>query len=631
MKSLKCFLSAAVAVMSAWTVSAESVKSVTIDLVTARIKIANAANSSHKLAAEELEKHLLLIAGERRPSKDGFAFMIGSKAPGAEDAPEWTSLASVTPQAVHFWGDDGTRDRKGRIRARHGSLFAMYGFLEKILGVKWVRSGDDGIIFTPVKSVTVPLDWRYRFFPPLELSNFRAKAQTFAWKEKWEKATPGPLRISAETAEKRSKDDVIWMLRHRHQTRDRFSYGHAFVHWNPEFIHDHPEYLALDEKGVRGNPKSPSYDGKRVQLCLSNPAVQDRIIADWLEGGTNRYLNVCPNDSGSHCRCTECCRWDADLPGEDFKAHKSDRYVKFWNVLISKARKYRSDVRLVTYIYANWRLPTRRERIEYPDNFLGGIVPSIYEDSAPLIEEWKKRGLKRYFVRPNYLCYGCAMPRGLERFLFEDFKVNYGQGMMGIDEDNWKRGRLMDFERYAIARVISDPELEFKTVEAEFLSQFGAAAAEMGEYYRRVRERGEKARLEIVRTTGGRRIKALDDSLLSGSAFAGHTESDIDGDIAVIDRALARGDLSPAERGRVRGMRLVAEHAKLALRFVTLSTAGHEDSDFRKAGDELLAFRLKHGAGMEECWGVLFRTYPVEVRLWMRMRIKKRFPEITDP
>lgn len=55
------------------------------------------------------------------------------------------------------------------------------------------------------------------------------------------------------------------------------------------------------------------------------------------------------------------------------------------------------------------------------------------------------------------------------------------------------------------------------------------------------------------------------------------------------------------------------------------------DADFRKAGEELLAFRLKYGDEMEENWGALFRTYPVEVRLWMRMRIKKTFPEIADP
>ena len=92
-------------VMAASVIAAPG--TVEIDLVTARIEVADRKHPTHRLAAEELEKHLLLIVGERRPSKDGFAFVIGSKAPGGKDAPEWTSLAELTSNAVYFWGDDG--------------------------------------------------------------------------------------------------------------------------------------------------------------------------------------------------------------------------------------------------------------------------------------------------------------------------------------------------------------------------------------------------------------------------------------------------------------------------------------------------------------------------------------------
>ena len=137
-----------VAFISAGSLFAADKNTIEIDLTTARIEIADKKHPTHRLAAQELEKHLALIAGERRPSKKGFAFVIGRKAPSAADAPEWTSKAAVSTDAVYFWGDDGVeRDGKGRIKPRHGSLFAMYGFLEKVLGVKWVCSGDDGIVF----------------------------------------------------------------------------------------------------------------------------------------------------------------------------------------------------------------------------------------------------------------------------------------------------------------------------------------------------------------------------------------------------------------------------------------------------------------------------------------------------
>ena len=70
--------------------------------------------------------------------------------------------------------------------------------------------------------------------------------------------------------------------------------------------------------------------------------------------------------------------------------------------------------------------------------------------------------------------------------------------------------------------------------------------------------------------------------------------------------------------------------SRSALTFSTISPCPrHADADFRKAGEELLAFRLKFGNEMEENWGALFRTYPVEVRLWMRMGLRKMLPEIS--
>ena len=53
-----------------------------IDLRTARIKVTDPANKSQSMAAKELEKHLALIAGERKPAADGYEFVIGRAAPG---------------------------------------------------------------------------------------------------------------------------------------------------------------------------------------------------------------------------------------------------------------------------------------------------------------------------------------------------------------------------------------------------------------------------------------------------------------------------------------------------------------------------------------------------------------------
>ena len=62
--------------------AAFAAQAVEIDLRTARITVANPESQTQTRAATELEKHLALIAGERKPADAGFEFIIGRVAPG---------------------------------------------------------------------------------------------------------------------------------------------------------------------------------------------------------------------------------------------------------------------------------------------------------------------------------------------------------------------------------------------------------------------------------------------------------------------------------------------------------------------------------------------------------------------
>ena len=68
-----------------------------------------------------------------------------------------------------------------------------------------------------------------------------------------------------------------------------------------------------------------------------------------------------------------------------------------------------------------------------------------------------------------------------------------------------------------IERVLQNPEITFEKVEKEFLSQYGAAAPKMKEYFDRVRERNEKALYMKQRYNAGGKEAVLDDSLLAGT------------------------------------------------------------------------------------------------------------------
>jgi len=584
-----------------------------IDLRTASISVEDENNASQKLAAEELEHHLRLVCPDRKPNNQK-AFFIG-KAPSSKLAApgEYWSYAMAVGGRIYLWGDDSA--------GRNGSLFATYLFIEDVLGVRWVRPGEDGIVCKPMKTAGVDDKWRRRYRPPLELSRLRCfEDGGFSGSAYF---IPNALRMPETRGREFGRQMKVWLRRMRHENRAGFTYGHAFVNWNRRYLHEHPDYLALDENGRRGLPNAMTAEAhSRVQPCLSSPGAQEQIIADWIAAGARKYLNICPNDSMNHCRCRACCAWDADLPGEDFNANKSDRYLRFCNEIAARARARRKDVVVVTYIYSNWRHPPRREKVRFPDNVLAGIVPSLEEDSCKLIEAWRAAGLKAYFVRPNYLCYTGAVPRGYERHLCEDFRSNFALGMVGVDHDHFSRHGVMDFEYYALARMMADPKLPFETIENEFLSQFGVAEKDMREYYARIRKRGEAdLRRRIDAPPGKRKAdRVLDDSLLSLSPYEAHNEHELRTDFALLEKALGRRGLGEAERRRIEEVRLRHQHAILTGRFVKFSQGGEDRAKFNELGHKLLEFRIRHMDDMPDNWGSVMRGFPVECRLWIKTR-----------
>ena len=603
-----------------------------IDLRTARIETMPSCvtNESQKRAVQELKKHIALFAQERSISvnSSSVVFVIGKVAPRCKEAAAHETRAQAVGGKVYFWGDD-TRDNKIPAQ-RWGTLYAVYGFLEKVLGVKWVGPGDKGIVFSPRKTVEVQEGWSYRFYPPLEVSNiaeYTARPYSLL-RPRLVEYTPTALRVSEKEAREFGHEWSQWMRRLRHQTRTYIKSGHAFTDWNMRFAEKRPELLALDEKGQRGYPGENEKDSSRarwIKLCVSNPAVTDQIIADWCAGGTNEYLNICPNDAYGFCRCQNCTAWDADLPNESFNAHKTDRYVRFWNRVSEKAVAIKPDVTIVTYLYSSYRYPPRRERLLRPENFLFSVVPTVNEDSEKLLGEWRKMGVKRYFVRPNYLCYCAAPMRGLERFFCDDFKRNLAGGMMGVSEDNRPRPQEQ-FEFYTIGRLIAEPNLPFEVIEAEYLSQYGSAAAEMKTYFARVRARGEAGRLKCIETErnrpDGKKEQMLDDSQHYETAYSAHNDMDYAGDLKIVDRALAHTDLSEIERWRVNRVRAMIENARLTRKFI-LARDSMKMPEFAKVGRELILKRIELKDAIDDkCWGTAFRGYPAEIRWWMWIKDK---------
>ena len=588
-------------------------------------------------ARTELGLHLSLAAGrEFRAAQEvpELTIVLGEKAPGAAEPEAFTSYAKLVGNRLYLWGDD---------KRCPGTLFAVYGFLENILGVVWTMPGDANIVAPQSECVKIPSSWTWSYRPPLRRGMMRGGMMVKNPKDRNSNLPPKALRRTTEQIKQSIRDTARWKMRQKMFIREVMPFGHAFLNWNDKYRDTHPEYLALQANGERGTAKKGTRAAHYMKLCVSNEDVVDVIVENYVKAGKPKYYNICPNDGYSFCHCEKCKALDCPETEDErnLKFSKavnlSDRYVNFWNRIAKKIVAIRPDVILNTYAYSCYRNPPRRERIEYPDNMNFGMVPSQEDDNLAQIRAWKEKGLKHFLLRPNYLCYYGWIPRGYERFFLENYKMNYREGMIGTDYDGSPHGEMTAFECYAIARVLQNPEITFEKVEKEFLSQYGAAAPKMKEYFDRVRERNEKALYMKQRYNAGGKEAVLDDSLLAGTVVGANPAAELEKDELILQEALKTPGLSAAELRRVKAMSVLPRHAILSRDFrlsFDSEKTGTMAPDFVEKGLKLLDFRIREVQPFITPinWGPTFRLYPFEVKYWrqrpLKKELKKLYPEM---
>jgi hypothetical protein len=375
--------------------------------------------------------------------------------------------------------------------------------------------------------------------------------------------------------------------------------------------------------GVRGNVK-----GERdsfVHLCVSNEGTVNQIIDDWLKRGTNRYLNVCENDGTAYCQCPECEKFDINLPTDGRLIHRTDRYVQFWNRIAEKAIAIRPDVRLIAYMYNEYRLPPRKQKIKYGDNILLGAVPSMMDDTTALFNGWKAMGANRFFLRPNHHHFLGSIPRGMERYLYQNFRESLDVGVIGFDYDAPANRYVMDIEYYITAKMLQDPNMDFDKACDEFYSGYGAAKGEVKAYFESVRRDGERARSAFLEN--GEKLDHSQLAMYGPRAWQayGRNETELKEKVAILERALAsHPELDAAAKKRLETLILVAKHAVVTFRFC--AAAENYTTDMKTFWDrsrDLLDFRKQHYRDLPDAYASIFRGWWGEVQQWKFLRRPK--------
>jgi hypothetical protein len=487
--------------------AAESATLVREGRATAAIVVPVQSNAVERYAAQELAEHVAKATGatlsvrpedELRDAPTTRIYLGNTRAAraagldGKELAREVVTLRSDGP-AFYIVGRDEGGDPLDRDTSA-GTLFGVYEWLERELGVRWLWPGEVGT-FVP-RTATIALHPVDRTVKPDLFQRHVRPGLGFT------SGNPA-LGFTTKAAADYARAQMVFLRRHRMGRSERFSYGHAFTDWWEKYGRDHPEWFQL-VNGRRG-PEKP---GARYAMCVSNPGLHAQIVKLWREkGGAAKtdgpsYINAVENDILGQCECESCRAWDGPTPPDamkyyapNFKVHGSrfvsDRYARFALAIQQLAAKENSNVVVVGYVYFNYfQAPTSGVKLN--DHILLGFCPSAgwyprTEDEHAWYKrqwvDWRKTGA-RLFFRPNYFLDGYSMPFIFAHQFADDFQNGFRHGMVATDFDaltgQWAtQGPSM----YLLMRLHVTPNADPDALLAEYYAGFGPAAASVKAYF----------------------------------------------------------------------------------------------------------------------------------------------------
>lgn len=357
-----------------------------------------------------------------------------------------------------------------------GALYAVYCFLQRELGVRWLWPGPDGE-FMPAKRVWSLPELTYNHQPAFAYRGFHLC---------------GDWRDVARFRE--------WMGRnfiniHRHAAPAEEKRRGFYSMWSSHNIvlpdalfEQHPEYFAeIQGKRYRNN------------ICFSNPEV-DRLVA----ARTARYLrehpyldllSVFPGDNQDYCRCASCAKMDV-----------STAWFEFYNRLTDTLKKEFPKLKFATIAYQGYRdVPKcsirNSEFVEYASYSRCNIHPYGHpgcqrnEDTLRAMRAWQATGLPIGHYAYEYDIYTKnARFTPFLSVIDDAIKTSRRLGHVAVIPEvslSPKHGpdvRAHHVQNrlsiYLYARLLWDPDQELQAVLSDWCQTvFGEAAGPLLEYF----------------------------------------------------------------------------------------------------------------------------------------------------
>ncbi len=551
-------------------------------------------------AARDLQKHLELVTEVEIPIVDldsvaegDYPFYVNIHHP--EDTAElavgevrWV----VSEDGVWIYGNDEEAER--------GSMMAVYDFLERQLGARWIEPGDEGVYVrwqNPLVLEPGAHSWR----PTLVNRRTRRGILPRSVPYRYDSVLRKEL---VESHNRRVDETNVWSHRMKMGGRNPAA-THSFSDWWERFGETNPEYFALNEHGERAPIPGARRAESWIKICPSNPAVAEQLIEDWLPRKDDRRIVMAGINDGQFgfCRCDDCRALDVTKENESWDDHLTDRYVVLANRVARMAREHREGAQVSMYAYMTTLDPPRRERLE--PNIMVTVVPYVDPLDPEVVEEhfegWREAGATQFVFRPNYphKYFKTSIPIGIEEYYFDVFRTAYEKGVVAATYDNLRHNwPVTGMAEYILAKAMSEPDKPFSHWEEHYCAGYGGASEQVKEYFRYWREQVWEERLHpdlyeiLSRAPGG----DFDWGLMRSPGPYYETE-DFDRTDAILERALEAVHTG-AERDKVMQLVRANQHARLVFNVLVA-----EEDQKKAPAEELRRFRNLNKVELPLAWG----------------------------
>jgi len=445
----------------------------------ARIVVAQSATETERFAAEELALFLRIVTGAGFPiveadARPGGRLLVGLAA-AREAAPDLPS-AGLAPEEIVVRTVGGDLVLAGG--SPRGTLYAVYTFLEDVVGCRWWTGTASRMPRKP--SLSIP-DVAIRHNPPLE---YREPYWYVAFDPVWASRNKANGTLAGGDA-----------LRGGRQIYEGFV--HTFYALIPpaEYFAAHPEWFS-------------EIDGRRTfenaQLCLTNEDMRKELVKNLKKRLRARpdatIASVSQNDCFGPCTCPKCRALDEEEGGP------SGSLLRFVNAVAAAVEPEFPGVAIDTLAYQYTRRPPRLARprpsvivrlcsiecsfarpLDDPRN------KSFFED----LEGWSKIAGRLYIwdYTTNFSHY--VQPHPNYRVLAPNIRLFVGRNVRGVFEQgayqSWG-SEMAELRAWMLAKLLWDPALDEDALRGEFLSgYYGPAAGRMADYLERLEDALAKA------------------------------------------------------------------------------------------------------------------------------------------